>query len=130
MNIHNVDFARAPAGTDTNGVNGSSKEPLNLTWTFLTNHAHVLVCLARDSNATMRDVAYRVGITERAVQRIVSDLEAGGILRRVRDGRRNQYQVCCEERLRHPIESHRTVGDLLAILTDNPEFTQDKEAVR
>lgn len=88
------------------------------SWTFLTNHAHVLVCLLRDPEMRMRDVAVQVGITERAVQRIVAELEAGGALRRERDGRRNRYHVDLSARLRHPLESHRTVGDLLDGIVD------------
>lgn len=82
-------------------------------WTFLTNHTHVLICLAQDPEMRLRDVADRVGITERATQRIVSDLEHGGALTRVRQGRRNRYDVNLDLPLRHPLESHRTVGDLI-----------------
>ncbi len=82
-------------------------------WTFLTNHSHVLICLAGEPDLRLRDVADRVGITERAVQRIVADLEEAGVLTRSRDGRRNRYEVHVERPLRHPIESHRTISDLL-----------------
>lgn len=85
-------------------------------WTFLSNHTHVLVCLAADSAQTLRDVAAQVGITERAVQRIVADLEAGGVLRRERDGRRNRYKLALDARLRHPLEQHCRIGDLLALV--------------
>jgi DNA-binding transcriptional ArsR family regulator len=85
-------------------------------WTFLSNHGHVLVCLARDPEARLRDVALSVGITERAVQKIVSDLEEAGVVERIRDGRRNRYRLHPERPLRHPIESHRTVGALLAMV--------------
>jgi DNA-binding transcriptional ArsR family regulator len=85
-------------------------------WTFLSNHGHVLVCLARDPEARLRDVASSVGITERAVQKIVSDLEAAGVVARVRDGRRNRYRLFTDRPLRHPIESHRTVGSLLGMV--------------
>ena len=84
-------------------------------WTFLTNHSHVLILLAREPDLRLRDVAERVGITERAVQRIVADLEEAGILTRSRDGRRNRYEVHAGQPLRHAIEGHRTVGDLLKI---------------
>lgn len=86
-------------------------------WTFLTNHSHVLICLAAEPEIRMRDVAEKVGITERAVQRIVAELEEGGVLTRFRDGRRNQYSVDTSLTLRHPIESHRTIGDLLKMVT-------------
>lgn len=85
-------------------------------WTFLTNHSHVLICLAREGNLRVRDVAERVGITERAVQRILTDLESAGIVTRVRDGRRNHYEVHADQPLRHPIEAHRTIKDLLKIV--------------
>jgi hypothetical protein len=87
-------------------------------WTFLTNHTHVLVLIAQDPEIRLRDVAAQVGITERAVQRIVADLEAGAYLQRRRCGRRNQYQVNTELPLRHPVESHRTVAALMALLFD------------
>jgi DNA-binding transcriptional ArsR family regulator len=91
------------------------------TWTFLTNHAHVLLCLTRDPAARLRDVAEQVGITERAVQRIVAELEEAGVLCRMRDGRRNHYEIRGDRPLRHPVESHRMVGDLIAaILPDLP----------
>jgi DNA-binding IclR family transcriptional regulator len=83
-------------------------------WTFLTNHTHVLVCLAGDSELRVRDLAQQVGITERAVQRILADLEAAGVLEREREGRRNRYHIREKATLRHPLESHCAVGDLLA----------------
>ncbi|MEM6757223.1 MAG: winged helix-turn-helix domain-containing protein [Planctomycetota bacterium] len=85
-------------------------------FTFLTNHSHVLICLHGDPGLRLRDVAERVGITERAVQKIVSELEAAGVLTRHREGRRNRYEVHPGSALRHPVESHRTVGDLLAMV--------------
>jgi hypothetical protein len=87
-----------------------------LSWTFLTNHAHVLLSLALEPEVRMRDVATAVGITERAVQRIVADLEAEGYLQRVREGRRNRYEVREDLPLRHPIESHRRVRALLDLV--------------
>lgn len=95
-------------------------EPAGPTWTFLTNHAHVLLCLAREPSARMRDVATQVGITERAVQRIVLDLEAAGYLTRARVGRRNEYTIAKNLPLRHPIERHRRVRALLALVDDAP----------
>ena len=89
-------------------------------WTFLTNHAHVLLCLAGDPEARMRDVAGRVGITERAVQRIVGELEAAGYLRRVRDGRRNRYELDGHRPLRHPVDRHHEVTRLLALVAEPP----------
>ena len=87
------------------------------SWTFITNHAQVLLCIATDPGVRMRDVAADVGITERAVQRIIQELEEGGVLERTRIGRRNHYQVLASEPLRHPIESHRKVADLLRLGT-------------
>lgn len=91
-----------------------------LRWTYLTNHTHVLICLAHEPELRLRDVAERVGITERAVQRIVAELEEGGAITRVRDGRRNRYEVHPEAPLRHPIEAHRTIADLIALAQHPP----------
>lgn len=85
-------------------------------WTFLTNHSHVLVLLARNPSLVLREVAQQVGITERAVQRITAELEAGGFVKREKVGRQNHYQIQANRPLRHPIESHRTIGDLLNLL--------------
>ena len=85
-------------------------------WTFLTNHSHVLICLWRQPEVRLRDVAEIVGITERAVQAIVADLEAGGILTRRRLGRRNHYQIHQNAPLRHAVEANRTVLDLLEMV--------------
>jgi Winged helix-turn-helix DNA-binding len=87
------------------------------SWTFLSNHAYVLACLAADPTATMRAVAPRVGITERAVQRIVAELAAEGYLTVTRVGRQNRYAVHRKRQLRHPLEAHSTVGDLLGLAT-------------
>ncbi len=86
------------------------------TWTFLTNHAHVLVCIAEEPDMRGKDVAARVGITERATQSIIADLVESGYVTRIREGRRNRYQVHESSPLRHPIESDHTVGELLAML--------------
>lgn len=83
-------------------------------WTFLTNHGHVLGCLAEQPDARARDVALLVGITERATQAIIADLVACGYLTRIKRGRRNRYIVHSDAPLRHPLESDRTIGDLLA----------------
>ncbi|MEU4410951.1 helix-turn-helix domain-containing protein [Streptosporangium sp. NPDC023963] len=88
-------------------------------WTFLTNHAHVLLAIAREPTVRLRDVADAVGITERAAQAIVADLEAAGYLRRERVGRRNEYTVNPAGHFRHPAEADRRIGDLLALFTDS-----------
>ncbi len=91
------------------------------SWTFLSNHAHVLVCLSTDPDLRLRDIAERVGITERAVFTIVNDLEAGGYLTRIREGRRNRYELNPHGPLRHPLEAPHTVGELLAALAIPPK---------
>ena len=102
----------------------SVKEPLppvnSTSWTFLTNHSHVLLCLVSDENLRVRDLAQKVGITERAILKILGDLEAGGVIERERDGRRNRYRVRLDVALRHDLESHRTVGDLVAAVHGAP----------
>lgn len=85
-------------------------------WTFFTNHAHVLVCIARDPGIRLRDVADRVGVTERAAQRMVADLVEAGYLKRTRDGRRNRYQVRLDLPLRHPVEREHRIGEILSVL--------------
>ena len=87
-------------------------------WTFLTNHAHVLLALTRDPEARLRDVAGLVGITERAAQRIVAELEEEGYLTRTRDGRRNRYEIHPDVPLRHPLERDHDIGEVLAVLRD------------
>lgn len=88
-------------------------------WTFLSNYGHVLVALARDPGARMRDVAEQVGITERAVQLIVAELVAQGCLRKEKVGRRNRYDVVRGAHLRHELESAVTLDDFLALLVGN-----------
>ena len=90
--------------------------PAGARWTFLTNHSHVLILVAKNPSLVLREVAARVGITERAVQRIIADLEGAGALERERVGRRNHYRVRTDLPLRHPIESHRTIGDLVGLI--------------
>jgi hypothetical protein len=85
-------------------------------WTFLTNHAHVLVCIAEEPDARGRDIAARVGITERAAQAIVADLVADGYVTRTREGRRNRYEINPDAPLRHPLDAPHTVGELLVTL--------------
>ena len=86
------------------------------SWTFLSNHTHVLVCLAADASQTLRDVAAKVGLTERAVQRIVAELEQAGVLEREREGRRNLYRIDPHVPLRHPLEAHCRIGELLDLV--------------
>lgn len=85
-------------------------------WTFLTNHAHVLLLISHDADLRMRDVAEQVGITERAVHRIVHDLTEAGYLEVEKHGRRNHYAVKRSLPLRHPVERGVRVSDLLSLL--------------
>jgi DNA-binding MarR family transcriptional regulator len=95
-------------------VNPSSSDDHD--WRFVTNHAHVLECIHAEPESRLRDIADHVGITERAVASIVADLEAAGYLTKIRDGRRNRYEVHAGLPLRHSRHRHRTVGDLLRFL--------------
>jgi hypothetical protein len=93
-------------------------------WTFFTNHFLVLACVAGNPDLRVRDIASRVGISERATQAILSDLAHDGYLERIRVGRRNRYKVRRGERFRHPIVSGATVGDVLAVvLAENRSST-------
>jgi len=85
------------------------------TWTFLTNHARVLILIAETVGIRLRDVADQVGITERAAQRIVAELEAAGYLTHDKVGRRNHYQLRPDVRLRHPLEHDVEIGKLLEV---------------
>lgn len=89
-------------------------------WTFLTNHAHVLLCIASDPEIRLRDVAASVGITERAAQRIVMELEETGYLERERVGRRNRYRLHADQPLRHPMDRNHWVSELLTLLSRTP----------
>ena len=85
-------------------------------WTFFSNYGHVLVCLARNREVRLRDVALEVGITERAVQKIVRDLQNAGYLTVSKQGRCNRYRINKRKTLRHGLESHCTVGKLLSLV--------------
>jgi len=95
-------------------------------WTFLTNHAHVLMCVSENPKARLRDIAQLVGVTERAAQRIVAELEEAGYLERERDGRRNVYRLNAEMPLRHPMDRAHQVGELLATFAHS-EATPHRE---
>jgi predicted transcriptional regulator len=86
------------------------------SWTFLTNHAHVLLAIASEPDLRIRDIAKRIGITERATQRIVADLVEAGYITARREGRRNHYSVRHDLPLRHPAEQHHRIGELLDVL--------------
>ncbi len=85
-------------------------------WTFLTNHAHVLICIARNPEIRLREIADLVGIGERAAHSIVSDLADAGYITRTRVGRRNHYTINPKRPLRHPVEQEHSVGELLEAL--------------
>jgi DNA-binding MarR family transcriptional regulator len=97
---------------------GERAEHISGHWTFLTNHSHVLILLARNPSMILREVAKIVGITERAVQRIIADLEGEGCIQREKVGRQNHYRIMRGRNLRHAIEAHHTIGDLLDILDE------------
>lgn len=98
------------------GIQKSQPNAVSGRWTFLSNHAHVLIVLHAEPEMVLREVAVQVGITERAVQRIVQDLEESGFITREKVGRQNRYEVKTNSPLRHPIESHRNIGDLLKLI--------------
>lgn len=95
-------------------------------WTFLTNHAQVMLCIAINQRATAKEMAQTVGVTERAVQRIIDNLETEGYISRFRDGRKNRYEIHRERPLRHPAQGGHTLGDLLAALAVGEGVTVTK----
>jgi DNA-binding IclR family transcriptional regulator len=98
------------------------------SWTFLTNHAQVLVCIAHDPGVRLRDIGERVGITERAAHRIVAELAGAGYITRERNGRRNTYTINTQSPLPDPVARGQNVGELLEILTATRE--PDRRASR
>ena len=97
-----------------------SSEDHDKPWTFITNHAQVLLCLSEDPTIRLRDVAERVGITERAAQRILADLVEAGYVERARDGRRNTYTIKRDQMMRHSAQDGHEIGDLLDLLQREP----------
>lgn len=95
-------------------------------WTFFTNYAHILYCISLDPNARLRDLAARVGITERAAQRIVRELVRSGYVSSSRDGRRNRYKPNLRRPLRHPLESHTSIGDIIDLLRTADRRTESR----
>lgn len=109
--------AGKPAKTAASAPEKTASDPATGPgWTFLSNHTHVLVALAAEPDLTLRDIAQRVGITERGVIRIVEELEQGGVLSREREGRRNRYALNLDASLRHPLEQHCRIGELLDLI--------------
>lgn len=93
-------------------------------WNIFSNHGHVLLYLAREPGARLRDVAANVGITERAVQKIVRDMQDAGVLEVIKQGRRNTYRIDHAAGLRHDLEAHCTVGQLVSLLVNTPAAAQ------
>ena len=108
----------AAVGSAQSGSAAAGEQPV-ARWTFLTNHSHVLILISRNPSVVLRQVALQVGITERAVQRIIADLEEAGIIEREKVGRQNHYRIMAEQPLRHSVESHRTIADLLSLMQVN-----------
>jgi predicted transcriptional regulator len=92
-------------------------------WSFLTNHARVLLCIAHDPGVRLRDIAARVGVTERTAYGIVTDLTEAGYVVKHKDGRRNRYQIQAHLPLPEPDSRERTIGEILTLLTGDDEAT-------
>jgi DNA-binding IclR family transcriptional regulator len=97
-------------------------------WSFLTNHARVLVCIAHDPGVRLRDIATTLDITERSAYSIVTDLTAAGYVVKHKDGRRNRYQIQAHLPLREAITQQRTIGEVLDVLVESDIRTQDRRA--
>jgi len=93
-------------------------------WNFMTNHAHVLICLATGTASTLREISEQVGITERSTSRIVNELAREGAIKRTRSGRRNDYKIEHDFPLRHPLEKHCSVGQLLRMVANERPSTE------
>ncbi len=102
-------------------MSDKSANPTDVDWTFLTNHAHVLLAIASNPTLRLRDIAAIVGITERTIVGILSDLEEAGYIEREKVGRRNQYVLDRSRPLRHPSEAHHQVGELLDAIEHSTE---------
>jgi DNA-binding MarR family transcriptional regulator len=99
------------------GENGPGPEDAERDWTVFTNHGHVLICIALNTDVRVRDIAATVGVTERCVMQILGDLERAGYLTRSRVGRRNRYTIRRNRSLRRPFEELATIGDVLDAAT-------------
>jgi biotin operon repressor len=118
LRLSSVASGNDPSGASENTlpVESPAGRPMVSRWSFLTNHAHVLVLLAKYPSIVLREVAMRIGITERAVQRIIQELEQEGFIRREKVGRQNRYQVIGDKSLRHPAGTHCTIQELLDLI--------------
>ena len=94
------------------------------SWTFLTNHSHVLICIAKQPDIRLSEVADLVGIGERSVHRIVHDLESAGYLRVIKKGRRNVYRIDLDRPLRHPLEADHHVRAVITPLVKKSKLTK------
>lgn len=121
LRVPSIPASNDPAGSSTNSrpVESPALRPVFNRWNFLTNHAYVLVLLSRHPSIVLRKVAAEVGITERAVQRIIHELEQDGFIVREKVGRQNYYQVNGDKNLRHPIEEHCLIQELLDFISRN-----------
>jgi len=104
-------------------------EGTHRSWTFLTNHARVLISIAESPGIRLRDIAERIGITERAAQRIVSELERANFLSHQREGRRNRYRLKPDAHLRHPLERDIEIGQLLDFFVDRAHDSDSTPSV-
>ena len=96
------------------------------SWTFLTNHARVLLCISRDPGIRLRDIADRIGITERSAYGIVQDLAEAGYIIKEKEGRRNRYRIEADLPLPEPSAQERTVGEVLALLVGRDRLPADQ----
>lgn len=101
-----------------------NSEPEAGSWTFLTNHSHVLICIAKQPDIRLSEVADLVGIGERSVHRIVHDLESAGYLRVIKEGRRNVYEINLDQPLRHPLEADHHVRAIITPLVGKSKVTR------
>lgn len=111
MATKKTSISKSASAKLTGTVDSSGKKQ----WTFLSNHGHVLIFLAHDPQARVRDIASAIGITERSTQAILADLEETGYLTKRKNGRRNEYTIKLDKKFRHPSESHKSIRLLLEI---------------
>jgi len=114
------------AGRDRRSMPGETRRGTPPAWTFLTNHGHVLVCLAQNPDVRLAEIAAIVGIGERATHRIVSELVRDGYVLRTKQGRRNSYAVDFTRPLRHPLESEHTVGEVFRALASRAGISRQR----
>ena len=115
----NVRYQLVPVRVTGKPMDPPHPPAVSAEWKFLTNHAHVLLCVARDPETRLRDIAEQVGITERAVHRILSELESRGYVKKEKLGRRNRYKVMAKMPLKYRLQSHHlTLATLLAMVLD------------